>query len=468
MTYNPNNQIRATIIRGKAKTDLDNLLPTYAKIIGDICPSAKEDFAKQFNIRLAQLLPENSEKTIDNHRTEIAGKLFGMYYIDNNELVHASERTLTFLENNDQPFFFKDICFKFQFPNGMDSEQTLFDKVSHKLALRQFPYILKLMQVAKEENLVLAKDEIAYYILNSLDVLQGKVSPSEVLKIIINDRSNKNFKKVEHREKATSYSMQHISEQLNILELANLIRRDGDSFLLNPGENTTIEYFAEFWNKAPAFDIYSYDLENPQERAKMYAAWDEYYAALSPDATSHFLTSVSALEYVPDTTEMPMQRRPSTAIGTVELGDEGEFYVFGYEKNRVSIYDQRLVNKIKLVSKTKGLGYDIQSVVAEPGDSAEFAKYLEVKATKRVTAPNESDDTWLDTVNVTRNEYIAAQQHGKSYFIYRVYFTSEGVAMFIIGDVYRKIQENIIKSAPLTYRFDFRSNAIDTTIKQNV
>ena len=64
------------------------------------------------------------------------------------------------------------------------------------------------------------------------------------------------------------------------------------------------------------------------------------------------------------------------------------------------------------LGKTKGLGYDIQSVVAEEGDKADFAKYIEVKSTKRVTEPNLSDACWMDTLNITRNEWIAAQQHG--------------------------------------------------------
>ena len=115
-------------------------------------------------------------------------------------------------------------------------------------------------------------------------------------------------------------------------------------------------------------------------------------------------------------------------------------------------------------SKTKGLGYDIQSVVAEAGEQAEFAKYLEVKTTKRVTAPDPHDASWFDAVNITRNEFVAAQQHTSAFYIYRVYFTSGGVCMFVIGNVYRKIQQNIIKSVPLSYRLDFQANAVDITI----
>lgn len=461
MTYDPERQFRSTIIRGKAKTDLDNLLPNYAQIISDICPIAYDEFVRQFDARLGQLLPESTEKTLANHRTEIAGKLFGMYYLDDAGIAYASERTNVLLENEDQPFFFKDICFKFQFPSGMDSEGTLHEKVVAEISIRQFPYILKLMLLAKDANIELAEDEIGYYVLNSLDVLKGEVSPEEVLKAIVADREKHDYKKVSYPGKASSYNTQHIREQIGLLELANLIRKDGETVLINPREMDTVQFFASFHNVKPEFDVYSYDLSNPTERKRLYFMWDVYYAKLSPEARNRFTTTVEAIEYLPGETEEGATRRPTTSVDTVALGDDGEIYVWGYEKKRVGAYNPALVSKVKLLSKTKGLGYDIQSVVAEAGENAEFAKYLEVKATKRVTAPSRTDNSWMDSVNITRNEYVAAQQHTSSYHICRVYFTSEGTVMFILTDVYEKIRSGLIKSTPLTYRLDFRADAID-------
>ena len=192
--------------------------------------------------------------------------------------------------------------------------------------------------------------------------------------------------------------------------------------------------------------------------------WDVYYAKLSSEARNRFTTTVEAIEYLPGELEEGAARRPSTLVDTVALGDDGEIYVWGYEKKRVGAYNPALVSKVKLLSKTKGLGYDIQSVVAEAGENAEFAKYLEVKATKRVTAPSRTDNSWMDSINITRNEYVAAQQHTSSYHICRVYFTSEGTVMFILTDVYEKIRSGLIKSTPLTYRLDFRADAIDKEV----
>lgn len=50
---------------------------------------------------------------------------------------------------------------------------------------------------------------------------------------------------------------------------------------------------------------------------------------------------------------------------TVDLGDEGEALVFRIEQERVRNYKERLVNKVLLLGKTKGLGYDISSIEAD-------------------------------------------------------------------------------------------------------
>lgn len=106
--YNRLNQYRCIIIRGKSQKEIDDLLPAYAKVIEDITPCEEEKFCQKFNELLAPYLSADKriKKTLDNHRTEIAGKLFGMYYTEENGYVYASDRTKKFLKDNDQPAFF--------------------------------------------------------------------------------------------------------------------------------------------------------------------------------------------------------------------------------------------------------------------------------------------------------------------------------------------------------------------------
>jgi hypothetical protein len=452
MNYNPAEQFRCTIIRGKAKNDLDNLLPAYAKIISDICPCNKEEFSLMFNQRLSDVLGDSTKKTLDNHRTEIAGKLFGMFYEDEHGTIFASERTEKYLEDSDQPAFFKDLCFKFQFPNGMDKIDKVLEKVKAKISIRQYPYLLKLLLLAHQKGIKLTKDEVAYYVLNSLHVLQGWVPPSEVLKHIIKDREAGVVKKVQVPGKASSYSMQHINEQLNYLELANLIRIDNRLISINFKESETIELMASYWDKPPEFNVGNYNLQDVEERKKFYRDWQIYYSRLN--TVQKFETTIESLNI----------SYSSTQADKLSIGEEGENFVLEYEKNRVSKFDPRLVRKVLYLGKTKGLGYDIQSVVAEPGEFSEFVKYIEVKTTKRVTVPS-LDETWFDTINLTRNEWVAAAQHRQFYSIYRVYLTPEKVTVFVIDDPFTKYNEGKIKCTPLTYRLDFTRTAVNNILE---
>lgn len=466
--YNHSNQFRCIIIRGKSQKELDNLLPAYASVIDEICPCEKNEFEKRFNAAFIPILHGKNtcaaalKKTLDNHRTEIAGKLFGMYYLSSDNIYYASERTKKFLSDNDQPAFFKDLCYKMQFPNGMNKIQTLQSYIDNNISLRPYPFIIKSLMLAENIHLALNINDIGYYILNALDVLQGKASPTEVIQQIKTDKNLGIERKITVPDKAPSFTMQHIREQINYLELANLvIVNDKKQLVLNKKETNCLNIFANDCLKKPMFDIYSYDTSTAEERDTMYQAWDHYYSQIS-NMSKSFDTNVAAL-LIKDNSGFSVPR--SIYDSNTEIGDEGEQFVYEFEKKRVAAFNPRLTNKVLPLGKTRGLGYDIQSVIAEDGDKAEWVRYIEVKSTKRVTAPDFSDNTWIDTINITRNEWIAAQQHKDLYSIYRVYFVRNGVVVFIIKDLCQKEQCGLIQVVPTIYRIDFSNKAIDEVLK---
>ena len=469
--YNHTNQYRCIIIRGKSQKELDNLLPAYAIVVDDICPCALDEFESRFNSELSRILHGKNadttalKKTLDNHRTEIAGKLFGMYYLAEDDVYYASERTKKFIADSDQPAFFKDICYKMQFPNGMNKIQTVRPYLEERISLRQFPFIIKCLMLAEENKIQLTINDIGYYILNALDVLTGSATPKEVVTQIVKDKASGIERKIIVPGKASSYTMQHIREQLNYLELANLIYISYDKkVLLNYKEKDCLDLFASKCGVAPEFNMYSYNTETQEDRDQLYLDWDYHYSKISVDA-NRFTTQISAL-VTAEQVAKPEKKAKSTECSTVELGDEGEQYVYEYEKKRVTAFNPRLVGKVLPLGKTKGLGYDIQSVIAEKGDMSEFVKYIEVKSTKRVTAPDLSDSSWSDTITITRNEWVAAQQHRDFYYIYRVYFVRDGVVAYIMNNIYQKEQDGIVSVVPTIYRVDFSNSAIDAVMEQ--
>lgn len=450
MPYDHTNQYRCTIVRGKALTELDDLLPAYASIVQEICPCNKDRFIEQFNEKLGYYLSTSVKKTLDNHRTEIAGKLFGLYLKDSNDVINISQRAIKLLEDSDQPAFFKDLCAKYQFPSGISTMTTVSEQVDLGIQIRQLSFVLKTLLEVDKLDERLSKKEIAYYILNSLDVLKGIATPEEVIQQISKDRKAGIVREINVAGKEPSYNYQHTNEQLNLLALANLVTFDNLLVVLNPKEINFIEALSAKYSLPPAFNFEQYDLSAPQGRKEAEIDWDRFFASLSDIDENITATTTEALSDI----DLPALTNAG-AIDTVALGDEGEDYVYRLEVDRVKPNFPRLVNKIKKLGKIKGLGYDIQSVIGE-GQKAEFPTYLEVKSTKRVTPPQ---DNFTDTVNLTRNEWIAAEQHKDSFFIYRVYFCQNEIKLFIIQNPFQQNEDGKLYSIPLTYRLDFNQDA---------
>jgi hypothetical protein len=460
--FNPDIQYRCTIIRGKAQKELDNLLPAYANIIAEICPCKKDDFDLNFNQALSNIiykkdydsLDNNNKKTIRNHITEIAGKLFGLYFNKDN-FVHESESNQKLLEDNDQPSFFKNLCLNFQFPNGSQSINTVMDRVNYKLKFKPFHFILALIILADGRGLKLSKNEIGYYVLNSLEVLQGLINVEDVLNKIIDDRSSDAVKKLNF---SNSNETQHIREQINLLGLANLVFFEGDYVIVNKTESKTLDLFMVELNQPLKFDMYKYNLDIEKEKKEMFDDWSEYYGSIAVSDYEILSTSIEALQRVEVVKTITSKKGTDHTI----LGDEGEEYVFILEKSRVAEKHPRLANKVILLGKQRGLGYDISSVEANENDEEpEFARFIEVKSTKRITEPDLNDKSWLDTINLTRKEWIAAKQYRQAYNIYRVYFTPDRTVVRKINDPFDKNEKGFITVLPTLYRMDFGSQSID-------
>lgn len=451
MTYNSQNQFRCTIVRGKSFVDLDNLLSVYASIIDATCPCDESTFEKEFNYKLSEYFDYDVvKKTLDNHRTEIAGKLFGMYFREDDGYIYSSERLKKLLHDSDQPAFFKELLLLYQFPSGMSKSSTLLRNIEAGVSIRQFVFLIKVLKEANDNKIILSKNEIGYYILNNLDVLSSRASIDEVLSKIKADRNNGTVKRIENPGKAYSYTYQHINEQINLLILANVVKVNQDLVQLNTLESKYINFVLSLDHSQLNFDFSRFNLDSRSGRSSAQFSWDKYFASVASSDSSLFYTPLNALEE-PKSEPVEAVEKPKGSLNNNEIGDEGEAYVYNYEIERITKINPRLTNRIKLFGKIRGLGYDIHSIYGE-GQNAEFVKYIEVKSTKRVTTPG-SD--YIDSINLTRNEWTAAQQHGKNYHIYRLYFTNSGVKMLVILDPFNLSEKSLMNVQPISYRAEF-------------
>ena len=473
MIYNPQNQFRCTIIRGKSQTDMEDLLPFYANMVHKFCPCEEDTFRTScfrtlskalFNTESYDTLSESNQKTIKNHFTEIAGILLGLYYPVKDEngtsYIYESESCKYLIENNDYPTFFKNLCLNFQFPNGAKKSNFVAVDLENDIHIKPFCFVVGLLYYAQsqEKKVLLTKQEIGYYALNNLDVLQGKVSCQEVYERIIQDRKNR----VRREKLSGSREWQHIQEQFNLLELSNIIETDATFIWLNKDEKEAIAIFLKK-QKEFVFDAYSYDFDDAETRKVYYDDWKESYGQFNKE-----LINVQS-QFKPDIIVVGKEEQKAESGATkssVDLGDEGEALVFRLEQERVRNYKERLVNKVLLLGKTKGLGYDISSIEADEKPSTpEFARYIEVKSTKRLTEPS-FDSMWMDSLNLTAKEWVAAQQHGDAYNIYRVYFTKTKTFIIRIHNPYKKSVNGEIEVYPTIYQMNFDSKVIELRYAQ--
>lgn len=474
--YDPDKQYRCTIIRGKAQSVMDDILPAYANIISKVCPCSKEVFDYAFDNKISQLiygknyeyLTKNHKKTIKNHNTEIAGKLFGLYFKDAYGIYYESPSNAKLLEDNDQPAFFKNLCLNFQLPNGSQKINTVKDRINIGVHLKPFHFIIALLSLAEKENILLSEKEVGYYVLNSLQVLQGKISVEQVFSRIVADRKHN----IKIKYLKGSRDWQHIKEQFNLLSLANLLIENKGIITLNKKEKSLINLFVNEHKKPLNFDILKYDLNSDLETKEMFADWSRYYGEIAIKDESLLSTSLDALRYNNSQKKSGNLNSDSITGKTIDsksntdLGREGELYVLNFEKNRVSHTHPRLVNQVKDFSLLRGVGYDIQSVEAS-GDleDPEFFRMIEVKSTKRVTPPDMKDHSWSESIYMTRREWMAAKQHGKAFNIYRVYFTSTSTVIRRIINPFDKYQNGLIDVLPTQYRCDFNYSVIDGEYK---
>lgn len=470
MIYNPDNQYRCSIIRGKSQSDMEDLLPLYAKMVNDICPCNKDLF-QQYSFSLLSkalfqnsdfnTLPEGNKKTVRNHFTEIAGKLLGLYYIDCEGYVEKTEVCSFLLENNDYPAFFKNLCLRFQFPNGTKKESAITKEIENKIRFKPYCFVIALLYYAQlqEEKILLTKQEIGYYVLNNLDVLRGNVSFQDVYEQIVKDRKARRKKP----QLSGSYDWQHIKEQFNMLELTNMIQQDRDYIWLNKDEEKSIKIFIKHLEE-PYFEISKYNLFDQTDKKQMYSDWAKYYSTLNAELAS-IATDFTSTSDIADKSDLVMQRG-AVGLSTVELGDKGEAFVYNLERERVYNYKPRLVNKVLLLGKTKGLGYDISSIEADENPTKpEFARYIEVKSTKRITEPS-FDRTWMDSLDITSKEWVAAEQYGEYYNIYRVYFTKNKTIVVRIKNPFQKSKDGQIEVYPTTYKMNFDAKVIEKRYAQ--
>lgn len=462
MSYDPLRKYRCTIIRGKAQKEIEDLIPQYCQIIHSLCPCDTDDFKTTFDDELSRLMYDNTpfeelsdghKKVIRNHRTEIAGKLYALYYIEEGRAIESPLCKL-YVETGNIPALFKSLCLNFQFPNGSQKlQQTVKDNILAGLRLRPYHFILQLLHLANKKKLSLTCKEIGVYVLNSLDVLQGKVTPLEVLTRIIKDKANGCG--LPYKLMATSKDYQHIREQINFLSLANLICVEGRENMIKLNTEEPIlktflkESYTDIWER-----VYeAYDADTNYVSRSLETEWMKHVSTIR--VSKKALTLLS-FEFVGG--------EKLRTYSTKEIGDQGESIVVDFEKKRLielGISDPN----VKWVASQKGLGYDVESVGLVESGVQIPSRFIEVKATTRITKPDSQSLKLMFSFNLTRNEWHAAETYLDEFYIYVVSLSRLNRTIYMFKNPYKKYHEGKLSLSAPTYNVKISTEHIDSKMK---
>lgn len=486
--YDPSQQHRCVIIRGKTQQEMEDILSCASELVYESCFQPFDSFRDKARDRLAQRsyranyqdLPEGKKKTIDNYFTEIITKLFCLYRQDCNEneanTINISPSCSMFLVRGDMPAFFKNLCLNFQFPNGMQKyrgagDTTIETSIDWSISSKPLVFIVALLDAAKNEGLQIRAPHLYYFVLNSLHVLQGVATVSEVLAAIRRSIEINSVPTLPNPEKKKeSYVTQHLREQLNLLKLANIIRISSCSsknVYLNIAESTSIELFLEEARNYGGinFPFTSTMLGDVHSLAR---EWERYYGSVRYDERL-LLTPAAALQWDINTivrsTEVLTREQP-TGASTQEIGNEGERIVLDYERARLQQCNSSLVRKLKDRTAERGIGYDIESVDADENpENSEHVRFIEVKTTKRTTSPVYTEPDWTDSFSITRNEWLRASQFCSAYYIYRVVITPGDCLILKIKNLSSQAdsKDKRLQVTPINYKVDIFNDSIYDT-----
>lgn len=421
----------AFIVRGRGQDKIDELLPIWASIVSRHSTKTEAEFNKKVDAELVRLAGGVTEKTAANYRTETLGKILGLYYTSMDGKVFASKRAERLLATGDQFQFFKDLVCKMQVPSGISKNAKLF--IDKKISFMPSAFILLCLEEAGKTGLgFLSKQEVFWYILSNLDVLQGQLTPKAVVEDISFGRKKWKYKKYLEGSKET----QHANEMINLLSYANLIKVSGKSggITLNNNEQDDIRRIIKYAEPGLGFQSYNYTLSNPGDFKKFEQDWEKYFSTPCFSDLKIFSTNYDKNFGKVEIEAFDDEDLDEVLdLSTKEIGDTGERYVFNCERKIVRSKMPQEYRRVHLLSYIKGIGFDVQSVRVDNGPDKDDYIYIEVKTTPRATKPS----NLCHLASLTENEYKAARQHGDNYYVYKVYLTPDGTFVFKLQNPYK-------------------------------
>lgn len=417
---------------------MDTLLPIFASLVERNTPLAPADFDQAMIKSIESIFPGQTNKTHRNYLTEIIGQLFSMYYFDGDK-VEIAPLALKLIEDGDQPAFFKVIVSRLQFPNPSAKKHKYDEEVADNLAVKPLVLVLDLLRVAHEQKDRISFEEIAFYVLNSLESLTGIQTGESLFADIVRSRAAK----IVLPTFSGSAARQHIKESLNLLLLANLIRTDSFVYWINQFETEAISEIC----KTPATKNLFRRKGVLESHEEYQQAWKIFLTDISTIPSGIFATRVEALGAV-----LPLRLVPGKPKRrTTDIGREGELLVIDLENEAI---EKAFPGKGWIAqdyTAKRGIGFDIESIFHSEPILIGKPHRIEVKSTVRVTKPDLRGANTPDSFTLTRSEKKAVDVYKETFSIYRVYIYAGGYDIHILRNPSALHKDLMLELSPDTW-----------------
>lgn len=431
-------------IRPRFKSNMEGVLLNISTAIAEMPVQKKEDFDLKMNI-LIKAFPGNAirtPKTINNWRTEISS-LFGfVLYHPETKTEEPSIMAKSLAEKQDLVEFFKKFCYTFQYPGGHLKSHETKKIIEKKIRFKPVNYILKLLYEANKEgseSFGINKAEATHCIFNDLRVTSQSRPVEETLKIVKSNREQK----IGYEWKGDV--IRYAGDILDYMYWANLLKKYGEYYYLNPAEMEAIAFFIQHEKWFSGYDQFykkSFDIPSLQEIqnewffyvsdtvSKISFATD-VFSFLNIDKEKYKLLEKAAIAKAISEFKSKIE---SGVLKTKEIGDVGTGLAHGHECMRLKLGKREdLIGKVVVIPDKYKIGYDIKSY-----ELNSELRLIEVKSTVSNTSVG------FNTFHMTENEWNTAGSLKEKYYVYRILITRADVKLFIIRDPVRLYKKGVI------------------------
>ncbi len=455
---------RVHFIRPRFKSNIENVLLYMANECCRIPKCSCEEYSNRY-LKAIRMFPGNIDmtlKTLQNWRTEIPA-LFG-FYKENKELnvTETSPMAIFLHENQNLTQFLRLFLLSFQFPGGHLKPQDIKEIIRHGIKFKPARTIIQVLMAGNqilsagldvEKEMSISAEEATYCIFNDIRVTSGLTTPTEIAKLILNNRRNKikyynpNDPKIISTTglvRSKGDTTRYAGDILDYMEIANLLEKHHGFYTLKSNELSALNIFATDETWFDGYDMYynQYPIEISQ-LSNVEPDWFEYVnASMNPDLFNADIKSIvtsTEIDVVFD--ERIKEIVLSDERTTKDIGNLGEAIICSHEKMRLKIngYDN-FIRLIQIVdSPTYHPGFDIDSFEA---DGTENHRYIEVKTTIS------KQPIHMYGFHMSTNEWRVADTIKEHYYVYRLMLSEKLKTLFVLQNPVALYKQDKIDAEP--------------------